>query len=125
MVTLTTLGRLAELEARLASLGLEECRGAVDEALPALGAPLPREGRRRTLALGRKANRGALTAAERAEYIAGISEEILIEGDAQHVSRRADFLDERCYLGRAADIGPYATKVTAFPPIADVPRLLS
>ena len=39
MVTLTTLGRLAELEARLAGLGLEDYRGAVDEALRALGGP--------------------------------------------------------------------------------------
>jgi len=141
MVTLTTLGRLAELEVRLANLGLEEYRGAVDEALralgspgyrflrtgeaaralgvsiptvkrwgrrgilptarirgrwvvpaasverlkqraaatgaealPALGAPLPPEGRRRMLVLGRKANRGALTAAERGEYEALIRE---------------------------------------------------
>lgn len=133
MVTLTVLGRLAELEERLGDLGLERYRDAVDEALRALGspayrflrtgeaaqalgvsiptvkrwgrrgilpiqrvrgrwlvpaesveslkthvrisdareeldAPLPREHQRRMLTLGRKANRGTLTAEERAEY---------------------------------------------------------
>ena len=43
-------------------------------ALPELGAPLPPERQRRMLALGRKANRGALAAAERAEYEALIRE---------------------------------------------------
>jgi excisionase family DNA binding protein len=39
MVTLTTLERLTELEERLAALGLETYRAAVDEALRALGGP--------------------------------------------------------------------------------------
>jgi excisionase family DNA binding protein len=142
MVTLNTLDRLAELQQRLAALGLGDYRDAVDEALrvlggppfpflrtgeaaralgvsvptikrwgrrgilpitrvhgrwlvPAesiehlkqaapviaerdsadvLGAPLPRAQQRRMLALGRRANDGSLTSAERAEYEALISE---------------------------------------------------
>ena len=87
MVTTATLDRLAELEQRLQALGLDEYRDAVDEALRALGhveippadsglrvERLPAPQQRRMLTLGRKANRGVLTAAERSEYEAFIRE---------------------------------------------------
>jgi excisionase family DNA binding protein len=169
MVTLTTLGRLAELEARLAGLGLEEYRGAVDEALRALGspgyrflrtgeaaralgvsiptvkrwgrrgilptarirgrwvvpaasverlkqraaatgsealqelgAPLPPQPRRRMLTLGRKANRGTLTAAERAEY-----ESLIREADRRAARDALAALATR-EPARAAELGAEA-----------------
>src|SRR6266542_3123298 len=96
MVTASTLDRLAELEQRLDALGLDDYRAAVDEALQALGRSakpprdfpeqveqLPAAQQRRMLTLGRKADRGTLTAAERSEY------EALIRDAERHSARAA------------------------------------